>query len=35
MRPIGWVFMILSWSVILSLGFFCFSQIFKKDRKLG
>jgi hypothetical protein len=30
MKLSGWIFMIISWSFILSLGIFCFSRIFKK-----
>ena len=26
----GWIFMIISWTCILSLAAFCFSRIFKK-----
>jgi hypothetical protein len=26
----GWIFMILSWGMILSLAIFCFTRIFKK-----
>lgn len=26
----GWIFMAISWTMILSLATFCFSQIFKK-----
>jgi choline-glycine betaine transporter len=30
MRLSGWIFMIISWTFILSLAMFCFSRIFKK-----
>jgi len=30
MRLNGWIFMMLSWTFILSLAVFCFSRIFKK-----
>ena len=30
MKLSGWIFMILSWTFILSLAIFCFSRIFKK-----
>jgi choline-glycine betaine transporter len=30
MKLSGWIFMILSWTFILSLATFCFSRIFKK-----
>ena len=39
MRISGWIFMIISWMVILSLATFCFRRIFKKglggDAKAG
>ncbi len=31
MKLSGWIFMILSWAVILGLAGFCFSRIFKKE----
>lgn len=31
MKLSGWIFMIVSWTFILSLATFCFSRIFKKD----
>ena len=30
MKLSGWIFMIISWTFILSLATFCFSRIFKK-----
>jgi len=30
MKLSGWIFMMLSWTFILSLATFCFSRIFKK-----
>jgi choline-glycine betaine transporter len=30
MKLSGWIFMIISWTAILSLAVFCFSRIFKK-----
>ena len=30
MKPLGWIFMILSWSVILGLIVFCFHKILSK-----
>lgn len=30
MKLSGWIFMIFSWTAILSLAAFCFSQIFKR-----
>lgn len=30
MRVSGWIFLILSWSVIVSLAFFCFKRIFSR-----
>lgn len=30
MKLSGWIFMILSWVVILSMLVFCYSRIFKK-----
>jgi hypothetical protein len=30
MKLSGWIFMILSWTFILSLAIFCFSKVFKK-----
>jgi len=30
MKLSGWIFMVLSWTFILSLAIFCFSRIFKK-----
>jgi len=30
MHLAGWIFMIISWAVILSILAFCFSRIFKK-----
>lgn len=30
MKLSGWIFMIISWTFILSLAIFCFSQIFKR-----
>jgi hypothetical protein len=30
MKLSGWIFMILSWTFILSLATFCFTRIFKK-----
>ena len=30
MKLSGWIFMILSWTFIMSLATFCFSRIFKK-----
>ncbi len=31
MRLSGWIFMITAWTIILSMAFFCFSRILKKD----
>lgn len=33
MKPSGLLFMIISWGFIISLGVFCFSRIFSKDKK--
>jgi hypothetical protein len=30
MRPGGWVFLILSWGIILGLTIFCFFKVFSK-----
>jgi len=30
MKLSGWIFMIVSWTFILSLATFCFTRIFKK-----
>jgi hypothetical protein len=30
MKLSGWIFMILSWGMILSLVIFCFTRIFRK-----
>jgi len=30
MRLSGWIFMIFSWAMILSMAAFCFNRIFKK-----
>jgi len=30
MKLSGWIFMIISWGMILSLAVFCFNRIFKK-----
>lgn len=30
MKVSGWIFMIISWTFILSLATFCFTRIFKK-----
>lgn len=30
MKPLGWIFLVLSWACILGLVFFCFMKIFKK-----
>lgn len=30
MKLSGWIFMIISWTFILSIAVFCFSRIFKK-----
>ncbi len=32
MKLSGWIFMILSWTFIISQVVFCFSRIFKKGR---
>jgi|GEM_PF-2819312 hypothetical protein len=31
LRLSGWIFMIISWTFILSMLVFCYSRIFKKD----
>jgi hypothetical protein len=31
----GWIFMAISWTLILSLATFCFSRIFKKGLDVG
>jgi hypothetical protein len=33
MKWSGWVFMIISWTLILSLALFCFSRIFSREDK--
>ncbi len=30
MQTSGWVFMVISWGIILSLAVFCFRRVFKK-----
>lgn len=30
MKPAGWVFLILSWGLILGLTIFCFAKVFSK-----
>lgn len=30
MRPDGWLFLIISWGLIVGLTVFCFRQVFKK-----
>lgn len=30
MKSSGWIFMVLSWTMILGMAAFCFSRIFKK-----
>ena len=30
MKLSGWIFMIISWGMILGLAIFCFTRIFKK-----
>lgn len=32
MRPSGWVFLALSWGVILGLTIFCFNRIFRNSQ---
>ena len=32
MTPFGWMFMALSWSVIMGLASFCFFRIFSKKK---
>jgi len=33
MKLSGWIFMIFSWTMILGMGIYCFSRIFKKRRR--
>lgn len=35
MKLSGWIFMIFSWAMILSLAIFCFNRIFKKGLNGG
>lgn len=32
MTLLGWLFMLVSWALILSLAAFCFKRIFKKKK---
>ena len=32
MTVLGWIFMLVSWTLILSLSAFCFIRIFKKKK---
>ena len=32
MTTVGWIFMALSWSVILSLLIFCFTKVFRTQK---
>jgi len=33
MKLSGWIFMIFSWTMILSMGIYCFSKVLKKRRR--
>ncbi len=33
MKLSGWIFMLLSWGIILSMAIFCFGRVFKKDSR--